>query len=492
MLYGTDMIVDSHTHLDLPQFDSDRLEVIQRAQDAGVSSILTVAMASPQRSSLANTIELAEKHDPVYAAVGIHPNDARIANPAFLDEVVRWMEHPKVLFFGETGLDYHCKNPAKENQKDAFRMQLRVAMERNFPVIIHCRDAWQDLFEILEQESRGRKYKGILHHFAGNPELAKLFASFGLKISFSGIITFKGSDETRDAAKSLRLDQILVESDAPYATPAQHRTKRNEPGNVIEVVKVLAGIKGVTPEDIIRNTTFNFHRLAEKGPKESGDVLVYVIRDRLYVNLTYRCTARCLFCRRETEPIASGYNLRLDTDPPVEDYLRAIGDPRRYAEIVFCGFGEPTLRIAELVQLSRILKSRGARLRLNTNGHGNLIHGRNIVPEMAPYLDEISISIDAPDAETYMKLVRPHYGEGTFQAVIDFTKACVGTIPNVTLTALDIPAVDLDACRKLAQELNTNFRVREYQPMVGSTDFTGISETSNEKSLEAGKDKESS
>jgi TatD DNase family protein len=485
MADGADMIVDSHAHLDLPQFDSDRLEVIQRARDAGVSRILNVAMASPERSSLANTMELVEKHNSVYAAVGIHPHDARAANPAFLDEVVRWMEHPKVLFFGETGLDYHYKNSPKDKQKDAFRMHLQMARERNFPVIIHCRDAWLDLFEILEREANGRKYKGILHNFTGNPELAKRCASFGLKIAFSGIMTFKGSGEIRNAAKSLRLDQILVETDSPYVAPAPHRALRNEPRYVLDVAKTLARVKNVTTDDIIRNTTFNFQRLICEASHESNDVLVYAIRDSLYVNLTYRCTASCIFCRRETDPIASGYNLRLETDPPVNDYVRAIGDPRRYAEIVFCGFGEPTLRVADLVELSRILKSRGARLRLNTNGHGNLIHGRNIVPEIAPYLDEISISIDAPDAETYLKLVRPQYGEATFQSVIDFTKACVGAIPVVTLTAVDIPAVDLDACRRLAQELKANFRVREYQPMVGSTDFTRGQVTSSEKLTEA-------
>jgi TatD DNase family protein len=482
---GGNMIVDSHVHLDSPQFDTDRPEVIQRAWDAGVSSILTVAMASPEPSSISQTIELAEKYDSVYAAVGIHPHDASTANPAFLDEVVRWMEHPKVLFFGETGLDYHYGNSPKDKQKDAFRMHLRIAREKHFPVIIHCRGAWQDLFEILAQESKGRKYKGILHNFTGNPELAKRCTSFGLQISFSGIITFKGSDEIRSAAKSLRLDQILVETDSPYMAPAPQSALRNEPRYVLDVVTTLAGIKGVTTDDIIRNTTFNFQHLVGKTPKDSGDVLVYTIRDRLYVNLTDRCTAHCVFCRRETDPTASGYNLRLEKEPPLGDYLEAIGDPRRYAEIVFCGFGEPTLRLAELVELARILKSRGARLRLNTNGHGNLIHGRNIVPEISPYLDEISISIDAADAKTYLEVVRPDYGKVAFQAVIDFIKACIGAIPIVTLTAVDIPAIDLDACQRLAQDLNVNFRVREYQPMVGSTDFTGEPETSSEKPLEA-------
>jgi TatD DNase family protein len=485
------MIIDTHAHLDLPQFDTDRPDVIQRAREAGLASILTIAMASPERTSLARTIDLVEKYDLLFAAAGIHPHDARAASRNYLDELSRWMEHPKVILLGEIGLDYHYKNSPKDKQKDAFRMQLQFAREKNIPVAIHCREAWQDLFEILEQESKGKKFDGILHNFTGGPELAERCVSFGLMISFSGILTFGGSEDIRNAAKSLRLDQILVETDSPYVSPVPHRALRNEPKFILDVARMLARVKGVTVDDIIRNTTFNFHSLIGETSKGSGEVLVYAIRDRLYVNLTNRCSCRCIFCRRETEPIASGYDLHLENELPVRDYLLAIGEPRRYAEIVFCGFGEPTLRLDELVELSRILKSQGTRLRLNTNGHGNLINGRNIIPEIAPYLDEISISIDAPDPGTYLKVVRPDYGNIAFQAVIDFTKACVGVIPIVTLTAVDIPAVDLDACRRLAQELNVQFRVRKYQPMVGSTDFTNKREMLKENAPEADNTEES-
>jgi TatD DNase family protein len=228
----------------------------------------------------------------------------------------------------------------------------------------------------------------------------------------------------------------------------------------------------VTIEDIARNTSRNFRNLVNLPEQQGDDVLIYVIRDRLYVNLTNRCTAHCVFCRRKIDPVASGYDLHLAREHTPEEYLESIGDPGRYAEIIFCGFGEPTLRLPELLAISRSLKARGCRLRMNTNGHGNLIHGRNIVPELTPFLDEISVSIDAGDAESYARIVRPDFGAASFEAVIDFVRACVGKIPRVTLTAVEIPNLNLEPIERLARELGVDFRGREFQPMVGSTDFT--------------------
>ena len=199
------------------------------------------------------------------------------------------------------------------------------------------------------------------------------------------------------------------------------------------------------------------------------DVLVYVLNDRCYVNLTNQCTARCVFCRREEHPIVREYSLRLSREPDSKSYLREIGDPLRYREIVFCGFGEPTIRLKELVEISRAVKERGAHVRLNTNGHGNLIHARDIVPEIAPYLDEISISLDAPDEETYENIVRPDFGRRSFDAVKEFVRLCVGRIAHVTVTAVELPTVDLEACRRLAQSLGAGFRVRAYEPVVTTT-----------------------
>ncbi|HYK90277.1 MAG TPA: TatD family hydrolase, partial [Acidobacteriota bacterium] len=466
------MIVDTHAHLDMPQFDADRHQVIRGARNAGLESIVAIAMASPDRTSLSTTLKLVDRYDFLHAAVAVHPHDARAATPAFLDSLAASFQHPKVAFWGEIGLDYHYKNSPIDKQKNAFRKQLEYAQDLGKPVIIHCRDAWQDLLAILEQESKGRKLRGILHNFTGSEDQAERCLSLGLLLSFSGIITFKSSDNLRRVARGLRLDQIVVETDAPYLAPSPHRAIRNQPLYVFDVARGVASAMEVSLDDIARNTTCNFKRLLGKGPSEENAVLVYAIRDRLYVNLTNRCTAHCVFCRRESSPIASGYDLKLEQEHSVSAYLEAVGDPQRYAEIVFCGFGEPTIRLDELLEIGRSLKTRGARLRLNTNGHGNLIHGRDIIPDLAGCLDEISVSIDAADEQTYNKIVRPDFGAGSFMAVVDFVKGCVGKIPRVQLTAVNIPGLNLEGIRNLARDLGVEFRLREYQPMVGSTDFT--------------------
>jgi TatD DNase family protein len=466
------MFADSHVHLDLPQFDPDRAQVVRRAGEAGVELLLAIAMASPDRASITDTLSLAEAHPSVYAAVGVHPHDARAVSPSYLQEVARRFDHPKVVFWGEIGLDYHYKNSPIERQRSVLRDQLRLARERGLPLVIHCRDAWPDLLAILREESGGKKYRGILHNFTGDPEFARLYADLGLLISFSGIITFHGSDQVREAARGLRLDQVLIETDAPYVAPAPHRGRRNEPCFLIDVVRGLAEAMDVSVDDIARNTTRNLRRLINLPEGQREDVLVYAIRDRLYINLTSRCTAHCVFCRRESSPVASGYDLHLTREHGVTEYLEAIGDPTRYTEIIFCGFGEPTLRLQELLEIGRILKARGCRLRMNTNGHGNLIHGRDITPDLAVCLDEISVSIDAGDAETYNRIVRPDFGSDSFAAVIDFVRACRGRFPRVTLTAVELPNLELKPVERLARELGVDFRAREYQPMVGSTDFT--------------------
>jgi len=193
------------------------------------------------------------------------------------------------------------------------------------------------------------------------------------------------------------------------------------------------------------------------------DILVYPIGNSLYLNLTNRCTASCRFCRRKTSPIVSGYDLRLAREHTAAEYLAAMDDPLQYAETVFCGYGEPTLRLRELLEIGSNLKARGARLRLNTNGHGNLIHGRNIVPDLAPFLDEISISLNAPDALSYEKLVCPDFGILTFDSVLRFVRSCIGNIPSVVLTAVTVPELDLEACRELARQLKVTLHFREYQ-----------------------------
>ncbi len=192
------------------------------------------------------------------------------------------------------------------------------------------------------------------------------------------------------------------------------------------------------------------------------NTIVYPLKENLYINLTNRCTARCVFCPRVSRPVIEEYNLRLSYEPSVEDVIGAIGDPAGYKEVVFCGFGEPTLRLHELLEIAEWLKSQGAKVRLNTNGHGNLIHHRSIVPELAGKIDAVSISLNAPDAAAYYRIVRPDFGPQTYQAVKEFIQECRQKLPEVQVTMVDIASLDILQCEKVAeQELHTPLKVRE-------------------------------
>lgn len=191
-------------------------------------------------------------------------------------------------------------------------------------------------------------------------------------------------------------------------------------------------------------------------------MITYQLGESLYINLTNRCTNKCSFCIREHADGVGGYNLWLEEEPSAQEIIEAVGDPFRYKEVVFCGFGEPTVRLEELLEVSRYLKKNyNIRIRLNTNGQANLIYGRNVVPLLEGLIDSISISLNAKNAQDYQKLCNPQYGEEAFFAVLDFIKECKKYIPELTITVVDILSrEDIEECRAIARELGVNFKVR--------------------------------
>jgi TatD DNase family protein len=245
----------------MPQFDADRDDVIHRARDAGLGLIVCIGTGNPAESSIENTLDLAEKHDFIYAGLGIHPHDARLPDAGYWRKIEGWMGHPKVVLWGEIGLDYYYDHSPREIQKEVFRRQLRMARERRLPVAVHCRDAWPELSGILREEWSGDHPGGILHSFTGDRAQALEGSSLGFLISFSGIVTFKKAEALRDAARALTLDQILVETDCPYLAPVPHRGKRNEPAFVVDVGRCLAGTLQADYQELARRTSSNFRRL---------------------------------------------------------------------------------------------------------------------------------------------------------------------------------------------------------------------------------------
>ncbi len=452
------MLIDTHAHLEMREFNDDREDVINRAREAGVDYIVTIGTTL---ESSRDAVLLAEKHDGIYAAIGIHPHEVKdVLHPAY-ELLRRLARHEKVVAYGEIGLDYFYEHSPKNDQKRKFRDMLREARELGLPVIIHDRDAHEDTMQIVSEEW-SPDLGGVMHCFSGDVAMARKMIDLGFSISIAGPVTFAKAEGLRDVVRQIPIEHLLVETDAPYLAPQPMRGKRNEPAYVRHTAEMVARVKGLTFEDVARITSFNAMQLFGIGTLPDRGRISYPIRNSLYLNITNRCTAACTFCVRYHTDFVKGHNLRLAEEPTAEEILRDIGDPVRYAEIVFCGYGEPLLRLDVVKTVSAEVKRRGGRVRIDTNGHANLIHKRNVLPELAGLVDSVSVSLNAQNAELYEKLSQPKFGPGTYDAVKEFISGATKYIPDVTATVVSAPGVDIEACRKIAEGLGAKFRVREY------------------------------
>ena len=252
------MFIDSHAHIDGPEFDADRDEIIDRAKAAGVSLILNIGTGDPHSGAFERAAALGQKHESVYTAIGTHPHDARLYDDQAEEKIKTLVQSEHVLAWGEIGLDFHYDNSPRDVQVAVFRRQLRAARECDLPVVIHTREAESETIDILKSEYEGAERRGVFHCFSGSKDLAQQAIELGFMISFSGIVTFKKAEDLRAVAREVPLDRLLIETDCPYLTPIPYRGKRNEPAYVVEVARCLAGIHGVDVADIGRVTSGNF------------------------------------------------------------------------------------------------------------------------------------------------------------------------------------------------------------------------------------------
>jgi TatD DNase family protein len=255
------MFIDSHAHIDGPEFDADREQVIQRALASSVTTILNIGTGDPHSNALERAVALGERYDSIYTAIGTHPHDARLYDDR-AEEKIRALirKSSRVIAWGEIGLDFHYDNSPRDIQLEVFGRQLRAARESNLPVIIHTREAEAETLEVLRTEFAGAERTGIFHCFSGRLELARQALDLGFMISFSGIVTFKKADDLRAVASQVPLDRLLIETDCPFLTPVPYRGKRNEPGYVVEVARCLAALRDKETEEIGRITAANFRR----------------------------------------------------------------------------------------------------------------------------------------------------------------------------------------------------------------------------------------
>jgi TatD DNase family protein len=456
------MFVDTHAHIDFSSYQPEEIEgVVNRALEAGVEHILHIG-SGEGLESMERAHQVLDRFENVYGAIGIHPHDAKLVNDAVIDRARQLARHPKVLAIGEIGLDFHYDHSPREEQVVALRKFIRLAKELKKPIVFHDRDSHEELLQIIKEEN-AREVGGVFHCFSGDYEFGKKVLAENFLVSFTGIVTFKKADQTQDAARRLPLEKMLIETDAPFLTPEPFRGKRNEPAFVPYVAAKIAELKELSVEDVARVTTLNAHRLFKFGEQRPAASIAYRIRNNLYLNITNHCTLACVFCPKFVDWEVKGHYLRIPKEPSYEEVVTAMGDFSQVEEVVFCGYGEPTQRLDLLKKIAAYVHSKGKKVRLDTDGLANLVHGRNIAPELAGLVDKVNVSLNAPNAQVYAKICPNRFGETAYDEVKKFITAAKQAIPWVQASVVGMPGVDIAESRKVAEEeLGVKFRHREY------------------------------
>ncbi len=450
-------LVDTHCHLTHSDYKKDLRDVLKRAGEQGVCRIIVPG------TNIADSIkaaELAGGNPMIFAAAGIHPHDADDAGKKEITELRDIaVRYDKVVAIGEIGLDLYRNYSKIRNQERLLEESLKIAVQLDLPVILHNREADKKLVNILKKFAP-YKLKGVCHCFSSDKELVEKLLAFGLHISFTGNITFKKSASLRDVIKCVPPERLLLETDSPYIAPEPVRGKRNEPAFLAYLLSVYSGIYDLSRSDIARITTHNANGLFSLGIKEDAEFL-YPIRDSLYLNITNRCTNRCIFCAREGSDFVKGHNLKLRSEPTAREIIARLGNMSEYKKIVFCGFGEPTLRLETVIKIASYIKKKGREVRLTTNGEGNLINGYSIAERLKGLVDRVSVSLNAPRAEEYDKLCRSRFGKDAYSGILDFIKECVLQGIDLEVTCLDmIGESALRALRAKSKSLGAKFRLR--------------------------------
>ncbi|MGE3246792.1 MAG: TatD family hydrolase [Beijerinckiaceae bacterium] len=257
------MLIDSHCHLDFPEFAEDMPATLERAREAGVARMITISTRVDRYDVYR---DIADANDNVWFSAGTHPHRAHEEPDTSVEDLIALASHPKCVAIGEAGLDYHYDKAPRDVAAAVFRKHIAAARRTGLPLVIHSRDADEDMAAILRDEAGKGAFPALLHCFTSSRQLAETGLELGLYVSFSGVLTFKNSQDLRDIAKDVPLDRLLVETDAPFLAPVPYRGKRNQPAYVTETAKVLADCKGVTEQQIADATTANVLRLFSKMP----------------------------------------------------------------------------------------------------------------------------------------------------------------------------------------------------------------------------------
>lgn len=454
-------LIDTHLHLDDEQYDQDLMEVLARAEANGVTTMVNAGSTAGANLKL---LSLIKSHQPIFGAVGLHPHEFPEQALQQLDMLPMQLAQEKIVALGEIGLDYHIFSdyppPNHEAQQAAFAAQLSLAKKFELPVMVHVREAMEDALAML-QAAGPFPNQGVLHCYSGGTAYLEQVLDLGFFIGIGGPVTYPKSDDMRAVVAAVPLERLLLETDAPYLPPQGKRGKRHEPAWIMDSARLMADLKGMSLEELAEATTQNAQQLFKLKPNSIGPI-VYDIDNHLYVNLTNRCSSRCTFCPREVNRVVKGYDLTLAREPFAQEVIDKIGDPKRFHEIVFCGFGEPTLRLPVLLAIAQAVKARGGTVRVNTNGQCDALFGQDILPMTKDLVDHWSISVNTMNAADYERAMRPATGPNTHAAVLDFARRAVNWA-KVTVSDVDMPGMDIKGVEAFAQAIGASYRGRHFQ-----------------------------
>ena len=444
---------DTHCHLCDERFVSDLDRVLSTAEKAGVTGFLVPGIST--ESSLRAAF-LSETRTGVFAAAGIHPNEFNPESPDNPDDITEILLRPRVIAVGETGLDLYRDRVPAGLQIKLFEEHIRMAETFGLTLIVHSRSAEREVLDVLGDDVA---VPVIMHCYTGPDDIAREAAERGYYIGFAGPLTFRRNLRLRELAGSLPADSILIETDAPYLSPEPVRGRRNEPSNVKYIADAISDIWGSDPEETDRILMRNSMNALQLGSSRRTD-LVYRLHGNIYMNITDRCDNQCRFCIKERADGIGGYYLKHHGEPDEERLKSIVGilRPHMEEELVFCGYGEPTMRPELLSKLAASASDRGFSVRLNTNGTSLTRMSAEETVELLKAFDTVSVSLNACCREEYNSICRPK-NENTWDRLMEFIELAERVV-SVRLTAVRYPGVNMKSIAGLAKRLNLPFRIR--------------------------------
>ncbi len=420
-------MIDSHCHLNLQHFEDDREAALARAVSDGVVGFVNIGY---DRESLRETLELVERYPFVFGAAGVHPHDAATLDDEMDAKVRHALDHPRVVAVGEIGLDFYRNLAPREVQIETFRKMIKLAREKEKPIIIHCRDAFNEVIDVLESE--GGTYRGIFHAFSAGEAEARKVSELGFHVGIGGVATYRNA-RLGETVAAIPLDRIVLETDSPYLTPHPWRGKRNEPSFVTHVARAVARAKGLSPAEVdratIESTCVALGISAEAMPRP-----VYRIEGAVYIQAAAADPA--------------------DLDAAALDGV---------SEAIITGFSDPLERPEHVLGLASRARERGWRVRVNTAGLANQAAGRDVTHELKGNVDEVNVVLFGASARAHDELAYPGVGNEGWAAIRDFVRSAASAGIETVCEFVAVPGFEPEPCREFAHELGAKYDIRMYR-----------------------------